>query len=282
MKKIGFIDFCIDEWHANNYPKWIRESSMSDQFELSYAWQEHSKDGFRSLEQWCNDFDMKLADSIDQVVENSDGIIVLAPSNPEVHERLARIPLSSGKPVYIDKPFAPDRASADRLFAKAEKHGTPMFSSSALRFGSEIQNVVTEELSGKSVDFAFSAGGGTSFEEYSIHQLEMLVMLMGTGANRVMQCGSGGVNHLLIDYTDGRRAAMTLMPGANFQVSAYGDDVSVNITSMTDFFPGLIESIITFFETKVVPVEKDETIEIISIMEAGIKALKTLNTWISL
>ena len=25
MKKIGFIDFYLDEWHANNYPAWIRE-----------------------------------------------------------------------------------------------------------------------------------------------------------------------------------------------------------------------------------------------------------------
>ena len=23
MKKIGFIDYYISEWHANNYPKWI-------------------------------------------------------------------------------------------------------------------------------------------------------------------------------------------------------------------------------------------------------------------
>ncbi|MCF6175148.1 MAG: hypothetical protein L3J71_05240 [Victivallaceae bacterium] len=31
MKKIGFIDYHIDEWHANNYPKWIRESSRKNE-----------------------------------------------------------------------------------------------------------------------------------------------------------------------------------------------------------------------------------------------------------
>ena len=23
--KIGFIDYYLDEWHANNYPDWFRE-----------------------------------------------------------------------------------------------------------------------------------------------------------------------------------------------------------------------------------------------------------------
>ena len=25
--KIGFVDYYLDEWHANNYPQWIREAS---------------------------------------------------------------------------------------------------------------------------------------------------------------------------------------------------------------------------------------------------------------
>ena len=27
MKKIGFIDYYLDEWHANNYPRMIAEAS---------------------------------------------------------------------------------------------------------------------------------------------------------------------------------------------------------------------------------------------------------------
>ena len=27
MKKIGFIDYYLDEWHANNYPRMIAEVS---------------------------------------------------------------------------------------------------------------------------------------------------------------------------------------------------------------------------------------------------------------
>lgn len=27
MKKIGFIDYYLDEWHANNYPDFIKKQS---------------------------------------------------------------------------------------------------------------------------------------------------------------------------------------------------------------------------------------------------------------
>jgi GFO/IDH/MocA oxidoreductase family protein len=282
MKKIGFIDYHIDEWHANNYPQWIRESTRKDDFEIAYAWEESQGEGLRSLEAWCKDFSVTPAKNIEQIVEDCDGLIVLAPSNPEVHERLADIPLQSGKPVYIDKPFAPDKATAEALFEKAEKHGTPLFSSSALRFGSEIQKAVKETLTRECVDFAFSAGGGTSFEEYSIHQIEMLVMLMGTGAERVMQCGSNRTNQLLIDYGSGRRSVMTLMPGHGFQISADCEKDRVTINSMTDFFPCLLEAILEFFETGCPPVKKEETIEIVSILETGIKALEKRDIWIDL
>lgn len=39
MKTIGFIDYYIDEWHANNYPRMIRESSAGGQFDVTLAWQ---------------------------------------------------------------------------------------------------------------------------------------------------------------------------------------------------------------------------------------------------
>ena len=42
MKKIGFIDCYLSNWHANNYPAWIRESCQERglEYELAYAWAE--------------------------------------------------------------------------------------------------------------------------------------------------------------------------------------------------------------------------------------------------
>ncbi|MGI6383974.1 MAG: Gfo/Idh/MocA family oxidoreductase [bacterium] len=153
MKKIGFIDYFIDEWHANNYPKMIRESSLKDKFDVSLAWEEITPEGKKNLDQWCQEQQVGKAASIEQVVEECDCIIVLSPDNAERHEDLADLPLRSGKPVYIDKPIAPSLAAASRLFAKAQRYGTPMMSSSALRFGSALQKALDEESKGTKGQF---------------------------------------------------------------------------------------------------------------------------------
>ena len=53
MKKIGFIDLSLDEWHANNYPNWFRTSRFSEEFTIAGAWEE--KPGTRPLEVWCGE-----------------------------------------------------------------------------------------------------------------------------------------------------------------------------------------------------------------------------------
>jgi len=279
MRKIGFVDLFIDEWHANNYPKWISESANRKDFELAYAWEERTNEGGKPLAKWCEDFGATPTSSIEELVEISDAIIVLAPSNPEVHPRLAEIPLAGGKPVYIDKPFATSAKIAEEMFERAEKHGTPMFSSSALRFSPTLREARDESLKGETANFAKTAGGGTSFEEYAIHQIEMLVMCVGTGATKVMQCGTENANHMVIGYDDGRSAAMTLMPGCGFQVAFAIDGNGVVLDSMGEFFPGLLDAVLEFFDTGVSPVPKEETIEIARILAAGVSAQKSLGEW---
>ena len=89
---------------------------------------------------------MSLPPTIEEVVERSDYLIVLSPDNPEFHEELSQLPLQSGKPTYIDKTFAPDRETAIRLFDLAAKHGTPMYSTSALRFASEYRELDRSDI----------------------------------------------------------------------------------------------------------------------------------------
>ena len=45
MKKIGFIDYYISEWHANSYPKWIEEANeaLGTDYKVAYAWAEVDK-----------------------------------------------------------------------------------------------------------------------------------------------------------------------------------------------------------------------------------------------
>ncbi|MBR4956386.1 MAG: Gfo/Idh/MocA family oxidoreductase [Lentisphaeria bacterium] len=280
-KKIGFVDLFIDEWHANNYPAWIKAAPRADEFELAYAWQAEQREGLKTLEEWCAEFGAAPCASLEELVEKSDAIFVLAPSNPEVHEMLAELPLKSGKCVYIDKPFAPDKAAAERMFALADRYGTKMFSSSALRFGSEIA-AVRKAVDPAAVDVMTTTGGGRSFEEYAIHQAEMIVSVMGTGIDAVMQCGSGKTQHCVVRYKDGRRAAMTLNPSSPFTVAVYTPEKTETITTMGDFFPNLLASILDFFADGNLPVDRKETIEIAALLRTAIDAQKTPDQWVKL
>ena len=176
--KIGFIDYYLDEWHANKYPAWIEEASGGEmKVTLAYALID-GPDGRRTTDQWCADMGIAKAESIEQVIEECDAIVVLSPDNCEMHEQLCQLPLRSKKPVYVDKTFAPDYETAKRIFDIAEESGTPCYSTSALRFATEYEGIENVR--------AISSWGPNDFEIYSIHQLEPIMMLMKADPRRVM------------------------------------------------------------------------------------------------
>lgn len=274
MKKLGFIDLFIDEWHANNYPAWIKTARRGTEFELAYAWEKAPQNG-RPLEKWCADFGVTPLKSMEEVVEKSDAVFVLAPSNPEVHRELAEIPLKSGKPVFVDKPFAPSKADAEAMFKLAAKHNTPLMSSSALRFSTELDAYRNKP----GTTYMETTGGGRSFWEYSIHQIEMIVSVLGTGAKRIMQCGANDVEHMVIQYEDDRRASVTYTPNAPFTTRLVHEGKMIVNPQCSDFFPILLSEILDFFATGKSPIDTAQTIEIAALVAAGIKALEAKNVW---
>lgn len=278
MKKIGFIDSYLDEWHANNYPKWIRQSSRAGQFEVALAWQEVAPEGKKTLAQWCEAQGVGAAESLEQVVAECDGLVILAPDDPERHEGLCDLPLRSGKPVFVDKTFAPDLATAQRLFAKAEKHGTPLYSCSALRYVESLESIV-EQLAGRRADFVATRGGG-DWRNYAVHHLEPLVMLLGTGARRVLHVGNPLARFVVVDYPDGRRGSV-LQAGFEFEFNVRCSDKALTVSDLGDFFPRFIEGMLAFFETREAPVPKEQTLEIMALIEAGRNALATPDTWVA-
>ena len=278
-KKIGFIDLFIDEWHANNYPNWIRTSALKDEFDVAFAWEKAPLEGKKPLTEWCAAQQITPAASIEEVIENSDCICVLAPSNPEVHEELADLALKSGKPVYIDKPFAPNRAAAERMFALAAKYNTPLMSSSALRFGTELI-----DLRKKGIKFlsASTCGGGRNFPEYAIHQIEMIVSLLGVGAKELQVCGDEKKLTVALRYSDERIASMNYSPHWGFTLAAASDDTGAQLNTHSDIFPNLLQVILEFYKTKINPIPVAETIEIAAILDAVVKGMAQSGSWIKI
>ena len=125
MKKIGFIDCYLSNWHANNYPAWIRESCQEHgfEYELAYAWAEVevSPRDNKTTDEWCAENNVTRCNSIEEICEKSDVLFILAPTNPEKHLEYAKTALKYGKRTYIDKTFAPNYEEAAAIFAIAPR-----------------------------------------------------------------------------------------------------------------------------------------------------------------
>jgi hypothetical protein len=281
MKKIGFIDSYIDNWHADNYPGFIAKSKFGGEFNVALAWAESDPPGKKPLADWCRDMEIGRARSLEEVVAACDALVVLAPDSPERHEALSERPLGSGKPVYIDKPFAPDLAAAKRIVGRADAGRTPMMTCSALRYPPALTKALADEVAGARVDFAATRGGG-HFESYVIHQLEMLVMTLGTGARRVMECGNARAALLVVDYPDGRRGSISLAPGYEFCLAAfYGQEKSLVLDNLSGFFEAFIEEMLRFFLTGENLIPRAQTLEIVALIEAGVRARSKPDTWVN-
>lgn len=277
MKKIGFIDYYLDEWHANQYPAWIRDAA-GGAMEVAFAYGMKDAEHGLSNKEWCAKNGVTPCGTIEEVVARSDYLIVLSPDNPEQHEALAELPLASGKPTYIDKTFAPDRAAALRLFERAARHRTPLYSSSALRYAAEYAEVEREGIR------VISSWGPGLLENYSIHQIEPIVALMGTEAKRVMFTGTEAAPALLIEFSGGRQATIQQPgPGCPFTMAVnYASGACRVVQPASDFFQSFIRDLARFFETGEAAVPPAETIAVISIIENGLIAAKQPYQWIEL
>lgn len=277
MKKVGFIDYYLDEWHAENYPAWIERASVGA-VKVACAYGKIDSPTGRSNAEWAAKHGVELLPTIEKVVEQSDYIVVLAPDHPQFHEELSQLPLRSGKPTYIDKTFAPDRKTAQRLFALAREHGTPMYSSSALRFAAEYT-----EASREGVATICSVGPG-AFDQYSIHQIEPVLSLMGGRPSRVMSIGTPNSPALLIGFADGRQASIHLMgwecPFG--MVVQYSSGQTRTMKPVSNYFDAFVRRMLAFFETGVPEVDPDETVAVITVIEYGLQAIQTPYEWVQL
>ena len=277
MKKIGIIDYYLDQYHAENYPNWIREASGGDMV-IAYAWAKMDKPGGKSNRQCCEENAIELLNSIQDVIDKSDCLIVMSPDNPEMHEELCRLPLASGKPTYVDKTFAPDRETAKRIIRMAEEGNTPFFSTSALRYSKEYNALKREGIE------SISSRGPGMFDNYGIHQLEPIICLMGAGIDKIMYIGNGSTPSFVFRYRDGRCATMTQLGWeCDFSLAInYEGDHAIVIQGASDFYHQFILKMIEFFQDGIAKVPPEETLQVITILEYGKQAIKTPDTWVKL
>jgi predicted dehydrogenase len=288
MKKIGFIDYYLHEWHSDNMPKWIADETDGE-MQVCYAWGEiDHPDGGKTNKVWCDEMGIELCGSIEEVVERSDYLIVLAPDNPERHMDLCRLPLASGKKTFVDKTFAESKADAKLMVEYANKHNTPFFTSSSLRFAKEYQgyqgNKAAREgqvCTRESIVFINSYGPGL-FKDYAIHQIEPIVFMMDGAAHRVLSLGSPDKPTLIYDYADGRHVVMHMYGWEiDFGMMVHHrEGYSTELKVESDFFALFTKELVQFFETGMAPFPISQAIDVAAMLEAGSRAIVNPGEWV--
>jgi hypothetical protein len=278
MKKIGFIDYYLSEWHANNYPEWLKEACRDAglEFEIKYAWAEQHVspvDGI-STDEWCKQFGARRCDSLHELCDVSDYILILAPSNPEKHLDYAKEVLKYGKPTFIDKTFAPNSAESDEMFALAEKYGTKFFSTSALRCATELEKF-------EGVTNLMVTGGGSNLPEYSVHIIEIAVSLLQDPIKRVMMEAKSQMRFCHAETVSGKLATLMYMPGFGYSIAGMdADGKGRHKMIASPFFNVLMGEIIKFFQTGEYPFDPAETREVMRVRDAILACDATPGVWV--
>ncbi len=267
MLKVGFIDYYLDEWHANNYPTFFKQ--WAEDVEVAYAWGQIDKDGGLTSKAWGEKYGVTVLDTMEEVIEKSDVLVVLSPDNPEKHVELCKKPLASGKPTYIDKTFAPTLAEAKEIFAMAEAGNTPCYSSSALNYVPEYQPVYAKE-----VDMIDSWGPG-EFAQYAVHQVEPIVNMIKADPVRVLSIGTKDFPAIAVEFEGGKRAKVAVWPtNGDFGMNiGYKGGAGESIIAGSGW-EGCTKAMAGFFKDAKPAIPHEVTLRAIAIIEAGLRAMQ--------
>lgn len=277
MIKVGFIDYYLDEWHANTAPAHLAEQSNGE-VKVCYAYGEIPSPKGVTSEAWCEKMGVECCATIAEVIEKSDVLVILAPDNCERKEDLCREALASGKPCFVDKPFGTDLASAKRMFAIAEANNTPVYTCSALRYAKEYADV--DRAAVKSL---VAMCPQNSYDNYILHALEPAMMIMGENAKRVSAvCTEDAFYSVTIEMESGRHIVISsLNYDSPYMMNVCIPTANKLIDCEYDFWVYHYKAMIEFFKTGVEPITHKETLQIAAAREAGKKSMAACGEWIA-
>ena len=216
---------------------------------------------------------VEIMDSIQALLTRVD-VVMLETNDGRLHLEQALQVIKAGKPMFVDKPVTASLVDAVLLYEAAKKKNVPVFSSSSLRFiagmeevhGGKIGNVIGAETYSP----AKLEKTHPDLFWYGIHGVETLFTVMGTGCKQVVRVSNEDVDLVVGTWSDGRIGTFRgIRKGkSDYGGTVFGEKGIVTLGSYSGYNP-LLEKIIQFFNTGIVPVTAEETLEILAFMEAA-------------
>lgn len=274
-RRIGIIG--LDTSHSEVFTRLIHESSGAYRVVAAYA--QGSKDIPSALQlrpgvtQAVQKMGVELVGSIAELLDKVD-CVLLETNDGRPHLEQVLPVLKAGKRVFVDKPLAASLADAERIFQAAEDAKTPLFTSSALRFDTNVQKVVNGSIGAVTGADVYAPATldphHLDLAWYAIHGVEMLCTVMGTGCRRVSRVYEAGTDLVTAVWEDGRIGTVRgIRKGAaNIAGTAFGEKGIAPLGPFSSYQP-LIDQILRFFDTGVPPVTPQQTLEIFRFLDAA-------------
>lgn len=290
-KRVGMIG--LDTGHSVAFTKSLNDPLAGDRFR-GYRVVAAFPDGTDDIEAWKNRIPefteeikkqgVEIVDSIDQMLEKVD-VVMLTCIDGNKHLEQALPVFRAGKPVFIDKPFAGSLSDAFAIVDAAKRYDVPMFSSSSLRY---IEG--TKEIAGGSIGKVIGADAYSPapIEEhhpelfwYGVHGVEILFTVMGTGCQRVQRTFTEDTDVVVGVWDDDRIGCFRgIRKGKRgYGGTVFGEEGITLLDKYSGYNP-LLEKIAEFFDTGIVPVTADETLEIFAFMQAADESKAKGGIWV--
>lgn len=277
--RVGVIG--LDTEHSVAFTRTFHAADAADVagFRVVAACPHGSRDIASSLEmipgftEQMKKMEVEITESIDVLLSKVD-VVLLETNDGRLHLEQALPVLKARKPVFIDKPIAASLQDALAIFDAAGRYGTPVFSSSSLRYMSSARQIVQGKI-GKVL--GADVYGPAVIEKthpdlfwYGIHAVETLFTVMGRGCRSVSRTFKEGTDVVVGVWEDGRIGTFRgIRAGTqDFGGTAFGDKGITAIGPWEGYRPLVVE-IADFFRTGKAPVSAEETLEIFAFMEAA-------------
>jgi len=279
-KRIGMIG--LDTGHCMSFTKQLNDPMAGDKYGGYKVVAAYPK-GTEIIETWKNRIPeitkqiksegVEIVNSIDQLLEKVD-VVLITCIDGNKHLEQALPVLKAGKPLFIDKPFAASLGDAYAIVDAAKRYNTPMFSSSSLRY-IEGAKEIAEGKVGKVL--GTNVYSPAHLEEhhpdlfwYGVHGVEILFTIMGTGCKSVKRTFTEGMDVVVGLWDDDRIGTYRGIRSGKggYGGTVYGDKAIFNLGE----FKGdsaLLVKMTEFYNTGIVPVPHEETLEIFAFMQAA-------------
>ncbi|MBS1633370.1 MAG: Gfo/Idh/MocA family oxidoreductase [Bacteroidetes bacterium] len=279
-KRIGMIG--LDTSHCISFAKLLNATPALPEYEgyrITCAYPRGSWDIKASVDripeytEKIKAYGVEVVDSIDKVLQQVD-VVVLLTNDGRVHLEQVIPVFKAGKPVYIDKPMTASLRDAIEIFDLGKQYNVPVFSCSALRYVSNLQEIAKGKFGKVLGADTFSPAPTEKTHPdlfwYGIHGVELLYTAMGKGCKKVVRVHTDSTDLVVGTWGDGRIGSVR---GTRTGKHIYGGIVQTdNGAVVIDEFQGysnLVKAIVEFFKTGISPIDPQETLELLAYMEAA-------------